>query len=180
MARLRKFVCYRKTERPYTRFSKYKQKSYVRSRPVCKVVRFDMGDHKMYDFGVHLIATARIQIRDNAIEAARQSANRLLEKTLGKSGFNFQVRMYPHHVLRENPLASGAGADRLSTGMAHSFGKTIGIAAQVSEGQPILSLYVAKNNVDLARKALHRAGHKLPMKQKIIVEEVVKKVITTK
>ncbi|MBI5065636.1 hypothetical protein HZA97_05350, partial [Candidatus Woesearchaeota archaeon] len=45
MSRIRKFVAYRRLDRPpYTRYSKYKKLSYVRSRPVCRVVRFDMGD----------------------------------------------------------------------------------------------------------------------------------------
>ncbi len=176
MARLRKFICYRGVDKAYTRFSKYKKLSYVRARPVCKVVRFDMGDFtKKYDFCLHLVATARIQIRDNAIESARQSLLKPLEKTLGKTGFFAQVRIYPHHVLRENPLASGAGADRLSTGMAHSFGKTIGIAAQVNVGQPLFSIFVNKENLELAQKCLQRASHKLPSHAKIITEKVEKK-----
>lgn len=176
MARLRKFICYRSHDKPYTRFSKYKKLSYVRARPVCKVVRFEGGEFgKKYDYRLSLVSTARIQIRDNAIEAARQSMGRLLEKTLGKTGYYMQVRMYPHHVLRENPLASGAGADRLSTGMAHSFGKPIGIAAQVNEGQPMFSVLINKENIELGMKSLKRASHKLPCKLKILVEEIKKK-----
>ncbi len=69
---------------------------------------------------------------------------------------------YPHHVLRENPIAAGAGADRMSTGMKKSFGRTIGTAAQVKRGQPLFVVDVNKQNVEVARKALKRASYKLP------------------
>ncbi len=172
MARLRKFVAYRELERPYTRFSKYKKLSYVRSRPVCKVVRFDVGDvAKSFPFTLHLVSKSDLQIRDNAIESARQTSNRFLEKTLGKGGYMFMTRIYPHHVLRENPLAAGAGADRLSTGMAHSFGKSIGIAAQVKAGKPLFTIHIDKENIGIARKALKRASYKVPCKCSIITVE---------
>jgi len=172
MARLRKFVAYRSLERPYTRFSKYKQLSYVRSRPACKVVRFDVGEVAgKFKFKLDLVSKSALQIRDNAIESARQTANRLLEKTLGKGGYRFMTRIYPHHVLRENPLASGAGADRLSTGMAHSFGKAIGVAAQVRVGQPLFTIHINKENITLARQALKRASYKIPCSCSIITVE---------
>ena len=170
-ARIRKFVAYRKLEKPYTRYSKYKKLSYVRARPVCKVVRFDMGNQNLnFDYTLSVIVTDSLQIRDNAIESARQSCNRLLEKNLGKDGYHFIVRIYPHHILRENPLASGAGADRLSTGMAHSFGKPIGIAAQVKKGNAIFTLDINKENLQLGKDALKRATHKVPC-HCIIVEK---------
>ncbi len=172
MARLRKFVAYRHLKRAYTRFSKYKQLSYVRSRPVCKVVRFDVGDvAKTFPLTLHLISKSNLQIRDNAIESARQTCNRLLEKTLGKTGFRFMTRIYPHHVLRENPLAAGAGADRLSTGMAHSYGKCVGVAAQVKAGKPLFTVHIGKENVTVARQALKRASYKVPCKCSIITVE---------
>lgn len=172
MAKLRKFVAYRALERPYTRFSKYKKLSYVRARPVCKVVHFDMGlQDKKYDCTVHLVAKSDLQIRDNAIESARQTSNRVLESNLGKSGYFLRARMYPHHVLRENPLAAGAGADRMSTGMAHPFGKPIGIAAQVWRGKSLFTVQVNKQNLEFAKKALKRASYKLPCSCSIVVEQ---------
>lgn len=172
MARLRKFVAYRHIKRAYTRFSKYKKLSYVRSRPVCKVVRFDVGDvGKEFPFTLDLVSKAHLQIRDNAIEAARQTCNRLLEKTLGKGGYHFMTRIYPHHILRENPLASGAGADRLSTGMAHSYGKVVGIAAQVKIGQPLFTIHINKEHLATARLALKRASYKVPCNCSIITTE---------
>ncbi len=171
MAKLRKFVCYRKVERPYTRFSKYTDKNYVRARPVCRVVNFTIGDtNAKFEMSVHLVAKTPLQIRDNAIEAARQACNRMLETRIGKGNYFMQTRMYPHHILRENPLASGAGADRLSTGMARPFGKPIGVAAQIWAGKSVFSVRCAKPHVDTARLALKRASHKLPNQYHIVVE----------
>lgn len=163
MARIRKFVAYRRLERPYTRISKYRQKSYVRARPNITLVKYDMGDTKRrFPIYYDLAVKSDLQIRHNALESARQVANRLLEKNLGKTGFYLKVRVYPHHVLRENPLAAGAGADRMSTGMARSFGKSIGTAARLREGQKIFSVGVEKAGVATAREALKRAATKLP------------------
>ena len=179
MVKLRKGVAYRQLERPYTRFSKYKALSYVRSRPVCKIARFDTGDAtRVYPFILDLNVKADLQLRDNALEAARVCGNRWMEKVLGKAGFHFKVRVYPHHVLRENPLASGAGADRLSKGMARSFGKSVGIAARVFKGQTIFTIRTEKQNVPLARKALHRASTKLPCSCSIVVKEIKMEKVT--
>ena len=163
MARLRKFAAYRRIERPYTRISKFRTKSYVRARPNCRIVRFDMGDlSKKFDYSVQLVSKAAMQLRDNAIEAARQTSNRLLQKKIGKTGWMFKIRPFPHHVLRENPLASGAGADRMSTGMKCSFGKPIGIAAQIREGQVIFQIDTSKEHLATAKDALRRAASKMP------------------
>jgi large subunit ribosomal protein L10e len=116
-----------------------------------------------------------LQIRDAALESARQTSNRVLEGALGKTGYFFQMKCYPHHILRENPLASGAGADRLSTGMAHNYGKPIGIAAQVKKGQAIFTVKTHKEHITLARLAMKRASYKLPCSCSIIVEEVKEK-----
>jgi large subunit ribosomal protein L10e len=163
MARLRKFAAYRRVERPYTRISKFRTKSFVRARPNCRIVRFDMGDlSKDFDYSVQLKSNSAMQVRDNALEAARQTTNRLLQKKIGKTGWMFKIRMYPHHILRENPLASGAGADRMSTGMKMSFGKPIGIAAQVREGQILFQVDTSKEHLATAKDALRRAASKMP------------------
>jgi len=123
-----------------------------------------------------LVAKSSLQIRDAALESARVTSNRTLEGALGKTGYFFQMRVFPHHILRENPLASGAGADRLSTGMAHNYGKPIGIAAQIKKGQPIFTVKTTKEHVDLARRAMKRAAYKLPCSCSVVVEEPGKKV----
>lgn len=172
MARLRKFCAYRTLDRPYTRFSKYKKYSYIRTRPGNRISRYTSGKQLDYPFKIHLVSKTNLQIRSNAMESARLAIVRGMEKVLGKQGFFMQMRLYPHHILRENPLASGAGADRLSTGMKHSFGKCIGVAAQVKKGQEMYSVWTSKEHVRLAREVLRRAAHKLPVKCRVIVEDV--------
>jgi len=172
MARIRKFCAYRRLERPYTRISKYREKSYIRVTPNPKIVKFNTGSlNKEFTYKVHLISKQDLNIRDNALESARQCGNRLLEKKVGLANFALHVRIYPHHVLRENPLAAGAGADRLSTGMSHSFGKPIGIAARVKKGQEVITVDTEKQYIDHVKIALKRAASKLPLAYRLVIVE---------
>jgi len=176
MAKLRRARAYRAIERPYTRISKYKKKSFIRVNPQRKVVRFDMGDpRKEYFYSLHLVPKMTLQIRQESMESARQTAVRVLEKQLGKNGFHFKIRIIPYHVLRENPLASGAGADRMSTGMARPFGKAIGISARIKEGHKFMTVSVDKDALLVGKKALQRAARKLSCSFWIRVEENIKK-----
>lgn len=180
MARLRAWLCYRDYKRPYTRYSKYKKYCYVRARPANRISRYTTGTQGEFPVSIHLLTKSALQIRDAALESARQTSNRVMENTLGKAGFFMQMRVYPHHIVRENPLAAGAGADRLSTGMAHNYGKPIGIAAQLRKGQPIFTIKTAKENIQLARKAMKRAAFKLPCSCQILVEEKIAKPVLKK
>lgn len=172
MAKLRKWVAYRTFERPYTRFSKYRKKAFVKSRPGKKVIKFDMGDiktgFKQFPLKLQLISKDQILVRTNAIEAARIVSLRVLEGRLGRTGFYYKLNMVPHHAIRENPLAAGAGADRLSTGMKHSFGKIIGTASRVTVGKVLAEVYVSKEHEDIAREALKKAVKKLPLQATIV------------
>ena len=88
MARLRKFVAYRKLERPYTRKSKYRKKSFVRANPQCKIIKFHTGNpSRKFTYCLDLLSDEAIQIRDNAIESARLTINRALEKYPGNADF---------------------------------------------------------------------------------------------
>ncbi|MBN2142875.1 50S ribosomal protein L16 [Candidatus Woesearchaeota archaeon] len=171
MAKLRKGVSYRKIERPYTRKSKYRKKNFVRASPHNLIARYESGEmKKTFDVKLLVVAQQPVQIRHNALEAARKSSNRVLEAKTGKVGYKLKLRLFPHHVLRENPLASGAGADRMSTGMAHSFGKPIGLAAQVYPGKPIFEIGVDKPNLLVAKEAAKRIMAKVPCKCAITIE----------
>ena len=162
MARLRKFTAYRGIERPYTRISKYKKLSYIKGRPHLTITRFNHGDQNgKFDAIYFLIAQKDVQIRHNALESARQTSNRVLE-AMGKNAYFLRIRKYPFHILRENPLATGAGADRMSTGMKLSFGKPISMAARVFVGDIIIEARVMKKDASTAKRALKRAGMKLP------------------
>jgi len=161
MARIRKGVSYRKLERPYTRKSKYRMKNYVRAFPHNVIVRYVMGaPQKTFKYKYVLVSKTGVQLRSNALEAARQVAVKHLETTTGKVGFMLHLHKFPHHILRENPLASGAGADRLSTGMAAAFGKPIGIAAQTKPGDIVFEVH--SDNEEACKRALQLVKSKLP------------------
>lgn len=164
MAKKRKFCAYRKLERPYTRKSRYRKKDFIRASPPSKIVRFDMGNNKKadWDYTLCLVSKDWKQIRDTAIESARQVCNKQFETKIGVDNYRLRVKAYPHHMLRENPLASGAGADRMSTGMQMSFGKVIGIAAQIKKGKVLFEISTTKEFLDDAKAGLSKARHKMP------------------
>lgn len=172
MAKLRKGVAYRTLERPYTRYSKYRKKSFIRSRPGNKIIKFDMGNiKKTFPKEVNLVTKDSLQIRQEAIESARRTCNRHLERKVGKQNFHLRIRMHPFHVLRENPLAKGAGADRFSTGMSHAFGNPIGRAAQVKQGKALFSVYTSQEQIPQVKQALKKAAYKMPCQCTIQVRE---------
>ena len=156
---------YRRVERPYTR------REYMGGVPGSKVVHYDMGNLQE-DFPVNLTLVAKepCQIRHTALEASRVAANRFLLKVMGRNDFHLKLRVYPHHVLRENKQATGAGADRVSSGMRMAFGKAVGTAAQVVAGQKLFTLGIPPEYMNDAKVALKRAGHKLPTPTWIVVE----------
>lgn len=172
MAKLRKAVSYRKVERPYTRKSKYRKKNFVRATPQNLIVKYDMGNlKKKFKYRLDVISKEKIQVRHNALEAARKSSNRVLEKKAGKVGFKLKIRVYPHHILRENPIAAGAGADRMSTGMKKSFGKPVGLAAQVRAGQTLFEVHVDKAHLETGKTAAKRIANKMPCKCQVLINE---------
>ncbi|MBI4159476.1 50S ribosomal protein L16 [Candidatus Woesearchaeota archaeon] len=163
MATLRKGKCYSHVTRPYTRKSKVKALAYIKTIPPSKLVRYDMGDSKKsFDYEVFLVVKENGQIRHNALESARQVVNRRLQNELGQKGYYFKLFLYPHHILRENKMLSGAHADRLQTGMAHSFGRTVGLAVQAKKGKKLFSVKVASAGIEQAKKALRLAYPRMP------------------
>jgi large subunit ribosomal protein L10e len=91
-------------------------------------------------------------------------------KEAGKDNFHLKLRTYPHHVIRENKQATGAGADRVSSGMRMAFGKAVGTAARVEAGQKLFTLGIPLSYLNHAKVALTRAGHKLPTPIQIVVD----------
>ena len=150
----------------------YTRMKYIHGSPNPKVSKFNMGDLSThFARQVHLNARERVQIRHNALEAARVSANKVLFDKYGETGYRLQLCVYPHVILRENKMIATAGADRLQEGMRRAFGKPTGRAARVDNGQSILIVYVPADGVETAKKALETAGSKLPMRTRIVVEE---------
>ena len=146
---------------------------YIHGSPAPKVSKFNMGDnHALFPRRVHLLSMEAVQIRHNALESGRVSANKVLFDKYGETGYGLQLCVYPHIILRENKMIATAGADRLQEGMRRAFGKPTGRAARVHDGQSIYIVYVQADGVDTARKALETAGTKMPMRTRIKVEEV--------
>jgi len=149
------------------------KKGYVKGVPKPKITEFELGTKAQYDLSLYLVAERPVQIRHNALEAARIAAVQKLEKSIIRgSTFFLKVRVYPHQVLRENALATGAGADRFQQGMRMSFGKPIGTAAIVDAGQTIIEVRVSEANVPAAKLALKQASYKLPTPCRIVVEDM--------
>lgn len=161
---LRKGKAYRKVVRAYTRKSRFKKKGFIKAVQNIKIVKFDLGNlKKQFSNQIDLISKEKIQIRHNAIESARLIINRRLNRALGNN-YHLKIRVYPHHQLRENKMLTGAGADRMQSGMQRSFGKVIGSAAQVKKGQAIFTAYVDEKDIEVAKEALKKGISRLPCK----------------
>jgi len=160
-------------KRPWTRVSKSKpRKSYVVGVPQPHIHTFEMGDKNgVFDSVAYLTPKADVNIRDNALESARIVAQNFLEKKLGPTGYHLKVLVYPHGVIREHSIATGAGADRFSQGMRHNFGRPVGIMATVIRGQRVFMLRYNKKDEQTAKDALKRAGSKIRMGQGIEIIE---------
>jgi len=151
---------------PYTR------KEYIRGSPPSKINKFTMGDAKIaFPYQALLIAQKEVQIRHNALEAARVASNRVLLSKLGNAYF-LRVMPFPHVILRENKMIFGAHADRLQDGMRKAFGKPVGSAARIKVGQPVIEVGVNGDALEVAKEALRRGQNKLPMPCRIIIEKV--------
>jgi len=150
----------------------YTRKKYIRGSPSSKIVKFTMGDTSgSYKYQARLIAQKEVQIRHNALEAARIAANRLLSEKLGNS-YLLRILPYPHVVLRENKMIFGAHADRLQDGMRNAFGKAVGLAARVKSDQPLIMVNVNEDGLEVAAQALKRGSAKLPTPCRVVIEKL--------
>lgn len=158
---------------PFTRTSKQKGKAYIKTVPPQNIVKFTMGSETLYNegkfpFTLTVVAEEAGQIRHNALEACREYINKELDKEfLGQ--YLFKVVPYPHHIQRENKMLTGAGSDRMQTGMQLSFGKSIGKAALVKPGTRIFFMAVASTKAEaFARDLFRKVKSKLPLKTRVI------------
>src|SRR6187200_2439437 len=139
----------------------YVRREYIAGKPQIKIARFSSGQAKNdYDYKIELLATAKIQLRHNALESARLAANKTMAKA-GDMSFFSTLKVYPHVILRENKMIATAGADRLQEGMRRAFGKATGLAARVERGRTIYEAHVTKENLELAKKAFKVASSKV-------------------
>lgn len=161
---------YRKiTQHAYTR------REYMGGVPGLRILQFQSGNKTAeFPLKIHLVAEERLQIRHTALESMRITAVRTLDKAVGRENFKLHVRAYPHHVLRQNKQASGAGADRVSMGMRLAFGKPIGTAARVSAGQQILTVHTTEKHIPAVRNALRKCYNKISTPCHVDIEYVNK------
>jgi|TARA_Y100000296_G_C5139076_1_gene239922 large subunit ribosomal protein L10e len=171
MAATRKAAAYSK-RKPIanTRRSKKQQKSYIKTIPPQKIVKFNMGNIKKFEAGeykikVTLSAGENIQIRDMALEAIRQGLNKDMTKLVGKDFF-LRVNVYPHNILRNNRIFSGGSkGERVQTGMKNSFGSSEGRAATIKNGKAIFTLYFnGEENIKTVRHSFKKVTPKLACK----------------
>lgn len=157
----------------------YVRREFIAGNPQSKIAKFTGGSTGDYDFKVELICNAKVQVRHNALEAARLAANKVMSE-VGETAFYSLLRVYPHVILRENKMIATAGADRLQEGMRRAFGKAIGLAARVRPGQVILELRVKASDLEKAKDAMRTASSKLPMTTDIKITPLkeVEKLVT--
>ncbi len=154
----------------YVRGKPSTRREYMGGVPLSRITQFVLGN-KTDKFPVQILLTAleRCNVRHNALESARITVNRVMEKKVGPTNYRIQIRVYPHVVLRENKQATGAGADRVSQGMRAAFGKAVGTAAEVKQNQIVMLIETTEEHIAEAKNALRKAGMKIPTPCKVTV-----------
>jgi large subunit ribosomal protein L10e len=152
----------------------YTRREYITGIPGSKVAQYKMGavdaDPDDYPVQISLVLEEACQIRHGSLEAARLSANRALIKQLGEGNYKMILRKFPHQVLRENKQATGAGADRVSDGMRLAFGKPVGTAARIPNGERLFTAWCDVDQAPVVKDALRRAYNKVSPPCRVVVE----------
>ncbi len=179
---LRPAHCYRdiRSNRAYTRMAvTVPSRNYIGTSPGVRTRQFNMGNPlKTFSHVLDLTVEEPMVIRDNAIESIRQMLNRQLANKIGKEEYFMKIRVYPHHILRQNKQAQGAGADRVSRGMSLAYGVPVGRAVRMKKGQVLISLLVNEANIDKARAILLVSNTKMSCELSIKVHTDVKSIGT--
>ena len=150
----------------------YTRKDYIRKIPGSRIVQYDMGNlGAEFPLTVTLAVKEPAELSHNALEAARIAANRYMQRRSGRMGYHLKIRVYPHHIVRENPMATGAGADRVQDGMRKAFGKPVSSVALVKANQRILTIKTNKRNFNDAKEALRRAAMKFPVPCRVVIDQ---------
>ena len=155
----------RRPARCYTKIAgpPYTRKKYIRSIPGSKITSFEAGNKKgTFPVSISLFNKEACQIRHVALDALRMMSNRHMSRKVGAEHYHLVIRIYPHHVLRENKMMAFAGADRFQDGMRRSFGKPMDVCARVKVNQAIITIHTHPQHIDKAKRALKVGGDKLP------------------
>ena len=157
----------------YKKNMAHTRREYMGGIPGSKIVKFTMGNtSKDFSHRIELINIKEVQIRHNALEAARIAANRVLEKFVGRENFMLKIIPYPHQIIREHKRVNVAQADRFQEGMKKAYGKPAYVAARIRNKQPVMIAEVDKDNIEYAKTALKRASAKFPSTCRIVVKEI--------
>ncbi|KXA94114.1 50S ribosomal protein L10e [candidate division MSBL1 archaeon SCGC-AAA259I09] len=152
----------------------YTRKEYITGIPGSRITFYERGDPNTdFPIKIALVSKEKGQIRHTALESARVSANRYMMKKAGDKNYYLKLKIYPHQILRENPMALGAGADRISDGMRKAFGRPVALAARVSEGQEIIVIETTEEFYGAGKEALRRGKMKLPLPGKVTLKKGV-------
>jgi large subunit ribosomal protein L10e len=148
------------------------RREYMGGVPASRLTQFVVGNKTAkFPIQLSLVSKEKCQLRHNALESARISANKALEKHIGSANYRLHIRVYPHIVIRENKQATGAGADRVSQGMRRAYGKPVGTAARVNVNQILMTLDTSEQFYLPARQALRKAKMKLTAPCSINIEK---------
>lgn len=142
---------------PYTR------KEYISRIPQIRVSKFKLGKAEDFEAVFQLVAKKPALIKQEALEAARVAANKILETELGEANYVLRLIPYPHIILREHKMLATAGADRLSKGMKKAYGKPTTLAAKIEAGEPIMEVFSSLKSEDVVKKSLKTASSKIPV-----------------
>ncbi|MFC4551730.1 MULTISPECIES: 50S ribosomal protein L16 [Halorussus] len=152
----------------------YTRREYITGIPGSKIAQHKMGsvetDEDDYPVQISLVTEEECQLRHGALEASRLSANRYLLKELGQENYKMILRKFPHHVIRENKQATGAGADRVSDGMRQAFGKVVGTAARIPRNDRIFTAWCQPEDAPVVKDAFRRAYNKISPPCRVKVE----------
>ncbi len=175
MAQRRPWRCYSKWSRrsfQYKRSSNHRRE-YARGGAQSKIVRFWGGTKEIpwdeWELVVGLKVKKQVQISSNALEAIRITINSALQKTIGRNSFRLRIRPKPFQKYRENRMLAFAGADRVQSGMRHSFGRSTGVCARVRAGSIIADVGTNIKNLPLVRDRLRVASMKVPSPCQIVI-----------
>jgi large subunit ribosomal protein L10e len=164
-----------KSKQVWARISKKKpRKSYIKGAPRPKVRQYHMGADKYYEIEVDMLCGRDIALRDNAIEAARQAANKRLERELMPTNYYLTVLKYPHVVVREHSALGVAGADRISKGMKKAFGAPKGRLLHVHAGEAVFRARATAKALPVIKKAFDMAMRKLSGVYTLKVRDITK------
>lgn len=155
----------------YVRGKPTTRREYIGGVPNSRITQFVLGNRTdAFPVQLSLFTVERCHVRHNALESARITVNRVMEKKVGTQNYRIRIRVYPHVVIRENKQATGAGADRVSQGMRASYGKNVGTAAEVQANQKIISIETSEQFIQEAKEALRKAGIKIPSPCKVSID----------